>query len=83
MTTTTVMQSRTDYEFARLTDEQIIERYFEKDFFYDSLGGLTDNELDDWIDDYISYLPETHRISEEEIPSMLGAKLKLLIRERM
>jgi hypothetical protein len=83
MTTITIMQSRKDYEFAKLTDQEILERYFEMDFFYDSLGGLTDNELDDWVDDYVAYLPETHNIMKEDIPSMLGFKLKRLIRERM
>jgi hypothetical protein len=83
MTTITTMQSRTDYELSKLTDEEVIDRYFERGFFYDSLGGLTDNELDDWIDDYIAYLPETHKMAKEEIPSTLGSRLKLLIRNRI
>jgi hypothetical protein len=83
VTSTTMMQSSADEEFVSLTDEEIIGRYFEKDFFYDTLAGLTDSELDDWIDDYISHLPETHNLRKEDVPRMLGTKLKQLIRDRI
>ena len=32
MATITQMKSRTDEEFSRLTDEEIMERYFQKNF---------------------------------------------------
>jgi hypothetical protein len=83
MTINTTMRSRTDYELSKLTDEEVIDRYFERDFSYDSLAGLTDNELDDRIDHYIGHLPETHGIPEEEIPSTLSSRLKILIRNRI
>lgn len=80
MITTTQLQAKTDEEFDRLTDEEIIERYFEKDFNYDGFAGLTDRELDDWINDYLSHLPETHGLKKYEVPCMLSKKLKKIIR---
>jgi hypothetical protein len=83
MITTTQLQAKTDEEFARLSDGEIMEKYFEKDFSYDGFAGLTDGELDDWIKDYVSHLPETHGLKKYEIPLMLDKKLKKLIRNRI
>ena len=83
MATITQMKSRTDEEFSRLTDEEIMVRYFQKNFNYEGLAGLTDQELDDWIDDYVSYLEESHSLKKDEIPILLSHTLKRLIRERM
>ena len=83
MATITQMKSRTDEEFSRLTDEEIMERYFQKNFNYEGLAGLTDPELDDWIDDYVSYLEESHNLKKDEIPVLLSHTLRRLIRERM
>ncbi len=81
--TTSQLQSKTDEAFARLSDEEIIERYFEKDFNYDGFAGLTDNELDEWIDHYVSHLPETHDLKKYEVPCLLKKKLKKIIRNRI
>lgn len=75
MVSTTQLQARTDEEFARLSDEEIMEKYFEKDFEYDGFAGLTDGELDAWINDYVSHLPETHNLKTYEVPCMLKKKL--------
>jgi hypothetical protein len=83
MATMTQMQTRTDEEFAKLSDDEIIERYFEKDFNYDGMAGLTDRELDDWINDYVSHIPETHNLKKYEVPCMLNKKLKRIIRDRI
>ena len=83
MITTTQLQAKTDEEFAGLTDEEIIGRYFEKDFNYDGFAGLTDSELDDWITDYMSHLPETHDLKNYEVPRLLKKKLKKIIRDRI
>jgi hypothetical protein len=42
MVTISQLQAKTDDEFVRLTDEEIVEKYFEKNFDYDSFTGLTD-----------------------------------------
>jgi hypothetical protein len=81
--TQTQMQTRTDEEFSRLSDDEILEKYFEKGFDYDGLAGLTDRELDDWINDYVSHLPETHNLKKYEVPCMLNKKLKRIIREHI
>lgn len=83
MTTITQMQTRTDEEFAKLTDDQIIEKYFDKGFNYDGLAGLTDRELDDWINDYVSHLPDTHHLQRHEVPCMVNKQLKRIIREHI
>jgi hypothetical protein len=83
MTADTQMQTKTDEEFAKLTDDEIIERYFDKSFNYDGLAGLTDRELDDWIKDYVSHLPETHNLQKYEVPCMVKKKLKRIIREHI
>ena len=83
MATIAQMKSRTDEQFSRLTDEEIMVRYFQKNFNYEGLAGLTDQELDDWIDDYVSYLEESHSLKKDEIPILLSHTLKRLIRERM
>jgi hypothetical protein len=83
MVTTTQLQAKTDEEFARLTDEEIIGRYFEKDFDYDGFAGLTDRELDDWINDYLSHLPQTHNLKKYEVPCLLNKRLKKIIRDRI
>jgi hypothetical protein len=83
MTNITQMQTRTDEEFAKLTDDEIIEKYFDKEFNYDGLAGLTDRELDDWINDYVSHLPETHNLQKYEVPCMVNKKLKRIIRDHI
>ena len=45
--------------------------------------GLTDQELNDWINDYVSHIPERLNLKKYEVPCMLNKKLKQLIRERM
>jgi hypothetical protein len=83
MPTTTQIQSKVDEEFAKLSDEEIMDRYFEKDFDYDGLAGLTDRELNDWINDYVSHITERLNLKKYEVPCMVNKKLKQLIRERM
>jgi hypothetical protein len=64
MATETHIQSRTVALFAMMTDEEMVDRYFEKDFNNDVLASLTVRELDDWINDYVSHLPGMHDLKE-------------------
>ena len=79
----TQMQIRTDEEFAKLNDDEIIEKYFEPGFNYDDLAGLTDQELNDWIDDYVSHIPETHGLQKYQVPCMLKKQLQRIVREHI
>ena len=79
----TQMQISTDDEFAKLSDDEILEKYFEPNFNYDDLAGLTDQELDDYIDDYVSHLPETHNLKKDQVPGMLRKQLQRIIREHI
>ena len=50
-------KSKIDEGFACPSDEG---RIFEKHLDFDSLSKLTNSELDEWINDYVSHLPDNN-----------------------